>query len=121
MATTTPEIARSFGLAGARGQQARSWPFAASFLAFCVLAATLVTLWPIQLSIATVFLFAGPHNWIEFRFFLGRMPVRWGRSKLFYSMGLGGVALLTIAYVSLYAAGGLWYLSDAAWTVSTAL
>ena len=42
-------------------------------------------------SIATIFLFAGPHNLMEFRYFAARMPVRWGRSRLYYSVGIGGV------------------------------
>ena len=70
--------------------------FALSFLAFCVLVALLIAWKPIQLSIATVLLFAGPHNWIEFRYFLARMPARWGRSKPFFSVGLGGVAALAL-------------------------
>src|SRR5262245_65168039 len=77
-------------------------PFAASFLLFSVAAAVLIARNPLQLSIATVSLFARPHNWIEFRYFLSRMPVRWGRSRIFYTVGLGGVAVLTAAYALLY-------------------
>jgi len=29
---------------------------------------------PLSFSIVTVFLFAGPHNWLEFRYLLTRMP-----------------------------------------------
>jgi hypothetical protein len=121
MATTAHQITGGFRLTGDREHEGRALSFAAPFLSFCVLAAALIIKWPIQLSIATVFLFAGPHNWIEFRFFLERMPLRWGRARLFYSVALGGVALLAAAYIALYAAGGTWYLSDAAWTVSTAV
>ena len=96
-------------------------PFAVPFLGFCIVAASIISWKPIQLSIATVFLFAGPHNWIEFRYFLGRMPVRWGIAKLFYSVGLGGVALMAAGYILLYALGQAWYLNEAAWTVGTAL
>ena len=45
---------------------------------------------PIQVSIVTVFLFAGPHNWMEARFFLTRMPARWGRLAPYYTLGLMG-------------------------------
>jgi len=95
--------------------------FGVPFLAFCALAALAVSRWPLQLSIATVFLFAGPHNWMEFRFFLARMPARWGKSNFFYTVGLGGVLALTAAYVALYALGQTWYLSGAGWTAGTAL
>jgi hypothetical protein len=86
-----------------------------------MMAALLVSWWPLQLSIATVFLFAGPHNWMELRFFLASMPARWGRSKPFYAVGLGGVTALTAGYVLLYALGQSWYLSDAAWMVGAAM
>jgi hypothetical protein len=95
--------------------------FAAGFLSFCLLSALLISRQPLQLSIITVFLFAGPHNWMEFRYFLQHMPARWGKSRLFYTVGLGGVALLTAAYVTLYALGQSWYLNERAWTVSLAL
>ncbi|HMF57062.1 MAG TPA: hypothetical protein VK619_12030, partial [Pyrinomonadaceae bacterium] len=94
---------------------------AVSFLSFCLLAALLISWKPIQLSIATVFLFAGPHNWIEFRYFMEKMPARWGKSKLFYSVGLGGVGALTASYIALFSLGQSWYLNAAAWTVSIAL
>jgi hypothetical protein len=114
-------IASNLSLAPHRRAQAFALPFAASVLSFCLFAALLVSWKPLQLSILTVFLFAGPHNWMEFRYFLARMPARWGKSKLFYAIGLGGVALLTAGYALLYALGQSWYLSDSAWTVSIAL
>src|SRR5438067_4280991 len=46
-------------------------------LLLMVSAATLAAAVPLQFSIATVFLFAGPHNWIEARYFLARTPARW--------------------------------------------
>src|ERR1043166_3580531 len=95
--------------------------FGVPFLVFCALAALVVGCWPLQLSVATVFLFAGPHNWMEFRFFLARMPARWGRSKPFFAVALGGVAALTAGYVTLYALGQTWYLSEAGWTAGAAL
>lgn len=115
------EIAGQFALTRARRKQTFAPGFAVACLGFCLVAALLVGWQPLQLSVATVFLFAGPHNLVEFRYFLARMPARWGRSKLFYSVGLGGVGLLTTAYVLLYALGQSWYLNDAAWTVGIAL
>ena len=95
--------------------------FAALFLSLALCSALLISWQPLQLSIIALFLFAGPHNWMEFRYFLARMPARWGRSKLFYTVGLGGVALLTAAYIALYALGQSWYLDERAWVQSIAL
>lgn len=96
-------------------------PFSISFLLFCLLSALLISWKPLQLSIATVFLFAGPHNWMEFRFFLARVPLRWGKSKAFYTVGLGGVFVLTVAYLTLYWLGQSWYLNENAWTISISI
>jgi hypothetical protein len=69
---------------------------------FCVLAAALLATWfPLQISIVTVFLFAGPHNWFELRYFLLRLPARFGRSRTFFVTAFGGLGFLTITYVSL--------------------
>src|SRR5918998_6136850 len=105
----------------ARGRLSLAPRFGVPFLGFCLLAAALVSRWPLQLSVATVFLFAGPHNWMEFRYFLARMPARWGRSRAFFTVGLGGTLLLTAAYVALYWLGQAWYLSDAAWGAGVSL
>lgn len=56
---------------------------------------------PLGFSIITVFLFAGPHNWFEARYFLTRMPARWGRLATYFTVGLGGVVLLTVAFASI--------------------
>ena len=63
------------------------------FVSACAVGALLIGSFPLQLSIITIFLFAGPHNLMEFRYFAARMPVRWGKSKLFYSVGIGGVVV----------------------------
>jgi hypothetical protein len=71
---------------------------------------------PLQISIVTVFLFAGPHNWFELRYFLTRLPVRFGKSRDFFVTAFAGVGVLTLAYISLpfiYNAR-LW--SDDAWS-----
>ncbi|MDQ2855549.1 MAG: hypothetical protein M3R68_04415 [Acidobacteriota bacterium] len=56
---------------------------------------------PLQFSIVTVFLFAGPHNWFELRYFLTRLPVRFGRSRNFFLVAFAGIGLLTASYLSL--------------------
>jgi len=103
-----------FGLTSAQ------W-FAASFLLSCAFGATLIASFPLQLSIITILLFAGPHNLMEFRYFASRMPVRWGRSRTFYSVGIGGVVVLTAAYLTLYFASGNWLWSAENWAVAAAI
>ena len=77
------------------------WSFAGA-VGVCVLGAAVLATWlPLQLSIITVFLFAGPHNWFEFRYFLMRLPVRFGKSRNFFLTAFSGIAILTITYISL--------------------
>lgn len=75
--------------------------FAASVIACAALSAVLATLLPLQISVLTVFLFAGPHNWFELRYFLMRLPVRFGKSRNFFVAAFTGIGLLTAGYVSL--------------------
>ena len=103
------------------GRGALAPRFGVPLLGFCLLSALLVSWQPLWLSIATVFVFAGPHNWMEFRYFLARMPARWGRSRSFFAVGLGGTLLLTASYVALYWLGQAWYLSEAAWAAGVSL
>src|SRR6185503_14669523 len=90
---------------------------ALSIMLMCILAAAVFASWlPLQVSIMTVFLFAGPHNWFELRYFLTRLPVRFGKSRDFFVTAFAGVGVLTLAYISLpfiYNAR-LW--SDEAWS-----
>ncbi len=83
----------------------------------CILASAALASWlPLRLSIVTVFLFAGPHNWFELRYFLMRLPVRFGRSRNFFLTAFVGLGILTVAYISLpwlYSAR-LW--GEEAWT-----
>src|ERR1700736_1235397 len=81
--------------------------FAAMVVASACLSAALASWLPLQVSIVTVFLFAGPHNWFELRYFLMRLPARFGRSRNFFAVAFAGIFLLTIAYVSMPA---LYYL-----------
>ncbi len=43
---------------------------------------------PIAFSIATVFLFAGPHNWFEARYILGRLPAQAGKLWGFFTLSI---------------------------------
>lgn len=95
--------------------------FLIAFVSACAVGAVLIGSFPLQLSIVTIFLFAGPHNLMEFRYFAARMSVRWGRSRLFYSVGIGGVVVLTAAYMTLYFASGNWPWSLASWQIYAAV
>ena len=97
-----------------------AYVFAALFVSVCTLGAVLIGSFPLGASIATIFVFAGVHNFMEFRYFAARMPVRWGRSRLYYSIGIGGVLLLAAAYITLYFSSGNWLWSLESWTVLTA-
>ena len=87
------------------------------FVSACAFLATLVGIFPLQVSIVSVFLFAGIHNLMEFRYFVARMPLRWGRSKPYYSVGIGGVIVLTTGYLTIYFMSGNWLWSAASWTL----
>jgi hypothetical protein len=94
--------------------------FAAGFLLFCAGTAAVIGSFPLQLSIWTILLFAGVHNFMEFRYFAARMPLRWGKSRTFYTVGIGGVIALTAAYLTLYFSSGNWLWSTANWAVLAA-
>lgn len=85
--------------------------FAGILIGSACLSAALASWLPLQVSIVSVFLFAGPHNWFEARYFLMRLPARFGRSRNFFIVAFAGIALLTLAYLSLPA---LYYLN--AWS-----
>ena len=82
--------------------------FAGILIGSACVSAALASWLPLQVSIVSVFLFAGPHNWFEARYFLMRLPARFGRSRNFFVVAFAGIALLTLAYVSLPA---LYYLN----------
>jgi hypothetical protein len=82
--------------------------FVCVFIFCCTIAAILIGWQPLTLSIVTIFLFAGIHNFFEFRYFLARMPVRWGKSKLFYTVGIAGTVFLTAIYLLIYFGSGNW-------------
>ena len=75
--------------------------FACGFLGLAVLAAALSGLVPIEFSIASVFLFAGPHNWLEVRYALGRLPARAGKLWGFFAVSAVGIVGLTAAFAAI--------------------
>jgi hypothetical protein len=73
---------------------------AAAFVGAFVLLACGVHAAPLGVSLCAVLLFAGPHNWLEARYFLGRMPGRFGPLAGFSLAAAGGVAVLTLAFIA---------------------
>src|SRR6266478_3021356 len=91
--------------------------FAASVIVCAGLSAALASWLPLQLSVVTVFLFAGPHNWFELRYFLMRLPVRFGNSRNFFLTAFVGIALLTLTYVSLPLLYRFGFWTNEAWSM----
>jgi hypothetical protein len=94
--------------------------FAAILIVSALASAALASWLPLQMSIVTVFLFAGPHNWFEARYFLMRLPARFGRSRNFFAVAFAGIFVLTLGYISLPALyyAGFW--SGANWPTAIA-
>lgn len=76
-------------------------PFAAGFVALAVIAAIVCGLFPVGVSVAAVFLFAGPHNWFEARYILGRLPARTGKLWSFFLVSFFGIVGLTVWFAAL--------------------
>lgn len=102
--------------------------FATLLAGSAIVSAALASWLPLPVSIVTVFLFAGPHNWFEARYFLMRLPVRFGRSRNFFLVAFAGVGLLTLAYISLPAlyyanvwSGANWANAIAVWNTALVL
>jgi len=92
-ATLTPKRAHPIPLSGSM--------LAALMLTLAVCAALHAGWTPIAFSIATVFLFAGPHNWFEARYILGRLPARAGKLWPFFLLSFIGIVGLTVLFASL--------------------
>lgn len=73
-------------------------PLACGLVALAGAAALLAGWVPVAFSIATVFLFAGPHNWLEARYILGRLPARAGKLWGFFAVSFVGIVGLTAAF-----------------------
>jgi hypothetical protein len=95
--------------------------FALTALGVASGAAVLAGWVPLRFSIVTVFLFAGPHNWLEFRYFLTRLPARWGRLRPFFLLAFAGILGLTAAFAGMVVLGELGLLGDDLWPHAYAL
>lgn len=95
--------------------------FAAAMLSVAVLACLLAGFAPLGFSIVTVYLFAGPHNWMEARFFVTRMPARWGPLRAYFLTGIFGVLLLTGVFAAIPWLANQYAWSDETFTTSIAV
>ncbi len=76
---------------------------------------------PLRTSLIAVLLFAGPHNWIEARYFLSRLPARWGKLKPFFVWSMMGVVGLTMAFAALPILSRRYAFSMDAWLIGLSL
>lgn len=83
------------------GVESSSSSFLLLALTWVLLSALIASCSPLAFSIATVFLFAAPHNWIELRYFLSRLPSRFGPLRGFFCSSFAGVAILACSYIAL--------------------
>jgi hypothetical protein len=100
---------------GRGGTVTAPWGFVCAALGTALAAAILAGWAPLRFSIVTVFLFAGPHNWLEFRYFLTRLPARWGRLRGFFLMSFAGIFGLTAAFAALWSLVEHGALGDEIW------
>jgi hypothetical protein len=91
---------RPFDRASAQAS-VRARAFAGVMIACALLSAALASWVPLYFSMVTVFLFAGPHNWFELRYFLMRLPARLGHSRTFFLVAFAGILVLSLTYLSL--------------------
>ena len=111
------------GLQRASSERASGIKLFAASLTVCVLLSAVLASWaPLQISIVALFLFAGPHNWFELRYFIMRLPARLGRSRNFFLVAFAGIAVLTVSYLSMPAlyysgvwSGNNWLFALAGW------
>jgi hypothetical protein len=94
--------------------------FAVVALAIMGAAALLAGSVPIGFSIVTVFLFAGPHNWVEVRYFLSKMPAHWGPLRGFFVLAIGGVLGLTALFAAIPFIGDAAKWNTATWGAASA-
>jgi hypothetical protein len=94
--------------------------FCCAAVGLAILSAVLAGWAPLGFSIVTVFLFAGPHNWIEARYFLGRLPGRWGKLRIYFLIGFGGVFALTAGFAELPWFARVGDFSDEQWLTASA-
>lgn len=103
---------------GSGSGAASALPFALVALGLFAASAIFAGWMPLRASIVTVFLFAGPHNWFELRYFLARLPARLGRSQNFFIVAFAGIASLLAAYAAMPMIAEAWMWGHGAWTLA---
>ena len=110
--------ARRLKRGGVSNSRASAGTFAVIALAVVSASALFAGWMPLGASVVTVFLFAGPHNWFELRYFIARLPARLGRSRNFFIAAFAGIASLLATYTALpYIAQALVWGGDE-WTLA---
>jgi hypothetical protein len=84
---------------------------------FTLCAAALAACFPVRLSVVAVVLFAGPHNWMEARYFVARMPVRWGPQRTFFLVAITGVIALSAAFSIIAVNRSIWHTTAVLWVL----
>src|SRR4029453_13599466 len=100
-----------------RQSDSRTAAFVLSLAACTACSAVLASWLPLQVSVITVFLFAGPHNWFELRYFLMRVPARFGKSRTFFVTAFSGVGVLSLTYFSLPLLFRYWLWTQESWSI----
>lgn len=115
--TLSPSVSLTRADCAARG----GWLFA-GILAAVAVGACFMSGWaPLGFSIIAVFLFAGPHNWMEARYFMSRMPARWGKLWVYYASGIAGVVTLAAVSLLMPVVGRTWNWQSDDWLTGVAL
>jgi hypothetical protein len=83
------------------GEAPAAHRFTLAALGLAVGAAVLAGWLPLGCSVVAVFLFAGPHNWLEARYFLSRLPGRWGKLRGYFLLAAAGAVGLTASFAAL--------------------
>ncbi len=73
--------------------------FAAASIFLVVASVLLAGLSPVLFSVAIVVVFGAPHNWVEFRYVLSRLPSRLGPFRGFFLTSFIGAILLCITEI----------------------
>lgn len=95
------EAAQAGTLAASSAGVSKNASFELLLILIVCASSALSCLAPIAFSTLTVFLFAGPHNWVELRYFLSRLPSRLGPLKPFFLSSFTGVIFLGLSYAGL--------------------
>lgn len=93
--------------------------FAGACIMLAAGAALLAGWAPLGFSMVTVFLFAGPHNWMELRYFLSRLPGRMGPLRGYFLFSFAGVLALTAMFTAMPWLGAGW--NEDTWLLALAL